>query len=85
MTERNELQIVTYKNCDPDILDHLFQKKCYLFWLVWLGCCFYLAFLFALSLQNYAQIVWQDKLNTDVIVLIVQSTTIRCHHFKKVS
>ena len=29
MIERNKLQIVTYKNCDPDILDHLFQKYCY--------------------------------------------------------
>ena len=27
--KHNELQIVTLKNCDPDILDHLFQKKCY--------------------------------------------------------
>ena len=26
--ERNELQIMTYKNHDPDILDHFFQKKC---------------------------------------------------------
>ena len=29
--KHNELQIVTLKNRDPDILDHLFQKKCYLF------------------------------------------------------
>ena len=28
--KHNELQIVTLKNRDPDILDHLFQKKCYL-------------------------------------------------------
>ena len=27
--KHNELQIVTLKNHDPDILDHLFQKKCY--------------------------------------------------------
>ena len=26
--KHNELQIVTLKNRDPDILDHLFQKKC---------------------------------------------------------
>ena len=25
--KHNELQIVTLKNRDPDILDHLFQKK----------------------------------------------------------
>ena len=29
--KHNELQIVTLKNRDPDILDHLFQKKCYRF------------------------------------------------------
>ena len=29
MIERNKLQIVTYKNHYPDILDHLFQKYCY--------------------------------------------------------
>ena len=30
MIERNELQIVTYKNHDLDILDHLFKKYCYI-------------------------------------------------------
>ena len=30
MIEHNKLQIVTYKNRDLDILDHLFQKKCYM-------------------------------------------------------
>ena len=29
--KHNELHIVTLKNCDPDILDHLFQKMCYSF------------------------------------------------------
>ena len=29
INECNELQIVIYKNCDMDILDHLFQKKCF--------------------------------------------------------
>ena len=29
--KHNELQIVTLKNHDPDILDHLFQIMCYLF------------------------------------------------------
>ena len=33
--KHNELQIVTLKNRDPDILDHLFQKKCY----YTMGCC----------------------------------------------
>ena len=28
--KHNELHIVTLKNRDPDILDHLFQKMCYL-------------------------------------------------------
>ena len=27
--KHNELHIVTLKNHDPDILDHLFQKMCY--------------------------------------------------------
>ena len=27
--KHNELQIVTLKNRDPDILDHLFQIMCY--------------------------------------------------------
>ena len=27
--KHNELHIVTLKNRDPDILDHLFQKMCY--------------------------------------------------------
>ena len=27
--KHNKLQIVTLKNRDPDILDHLFQKKCF--------------------------------------------------------
>ena len=31
--KHNELQIVTLKNRDPDILDHLFQKMCYIYYL----------------------------------------------------
>ena len=30
--KHNELHIVTLKNHDPDILDHLFQKMCYIFY-----------------------------------------------------
>ena len=47
--KHNELQIVTLKNRDPDILDHLFQKKCYDvldcqidIYLAMIACCRYL-------------------------------------------
>ena len=39
--KHNELHIVTLKNRDPDILDHLFQKMCG----IYLGLCLLLGLL----------------------------------------